>query len=131
MLLNYWYNHKVDICCFSYYEWNSHFSMTHWCSNYSIEIIVSINLVNFLDLVHLVAHSFFRKFENKDNPLHMEVVSGVLYELWYFVTFYQIISKQNLVYCFSVNLIMFSGGCKILWVVIKSDIFIQHLCGLL
>ena len=58
LLLNNWSNMLVTICCFSSSELNNPFSMKHFCKNYSIEIILSIILVNALDLVHCNSQAF-------------------------------------------------------------------------
>ena len=51
-LLNDWSIPIVTICCFSQFDCNNPLIITHCCSNDSISIIKSINLVNTIDLYH-------------------------------------------------------------------------------
>ena len=59
ILLNDWYTPIVTLLYFSFYDCNTLLRMTHYCSNYSIERIVSITLVNALDWTQCAAWTVF------------------------------------------------------------------------
>ena len=55
--------------------------MTHCFSNYPMQIIVSITLVNAIDLVHWIYRSFLTSFLKINTIYHMKLVSMMLFEL--------------------------------------------------
>ena len=58
-LINYWSTLMLTICSFSCSEFKNPLRMTHLCSNDSISIVKSINLVNALDLTHCASWEVF------------------------------------------------------------------------
>ena len=62
LILNYWYTPMVTILCFSCSGSNIPLGAIYFYSKYSMEIIVTINLVNALDFSHCVARAVLPYF---------------------------------------------------------------------
>ena len=62
LLFNDWTTRIFTICCLSRYVCNNPLKMTHWFSNESISIILSITLVNTHDLAHCSAWALLPSF---------------------------------------------------------------------
>ena len=74
LLLKYWFNPMVAICCFSFLDYNYPLIMTHFCSNESISNIDFRTLVKYLYLAHFTTRIFFLMFDNIDTLFEVEEV---------------------------------------------------------